>query len=74
MQIKRLCSYCDGSGQVSGGDPPVIHNCLPCSGVGYTTGDIIFPEHEEVMEKLAELKTKINQIQADVNYIKSKVG
>lgn len=76
MQIKILCTLCDASGQKVDPltIPPTSGICQNCDGVGYTTIDVIAPELDTIFEKLEEIKTKQNQMQADINYIKAKVG
>ena len=77
MQIKHVCVECDGTGIVGKHDPyspETEQPCPYCQGVGYLTTDIIGTDFTDILDKIQEVKTKINTMQADVNYIKSKVG
>ncbi len=77
MQIKNVCYLCEGTGSVFTTDPyypPTEITCPYCDGVGYLTKDIIGSELTDTLSKLDEIKTKQNQMQADINYIKAKVG
>lgn len=50
--------------------------CLTCLGNGKVdiAEGIETIDITEVTDKLQEIKTKINKMQADINYIKAKVG
>ena len=71
MQIKNFCYQCLGTGQQQDGVPPFPVTCRYCDGVGYSVVDI---DASDIFEKLNEIKAKQNQMQADINYIKTKVG
>ncbi len=77
MQIKHNCALCNATGRWVTTNPclpPIEITCPSCAGKGYTTNEILFPENAVLLEKLGEIKTKQNQMQADINYIKAKVG
>ncbi len=77
MKLKHNCPLCNATGRWVTTDPcvpPVEIPCPSCDGKGYTTEEINFPEYDVLLEKLGEIKTKQNQMQADINYIKAKVG
>ncbi len=77
MQIKNHCVPCHGTGHVVTHDPYSTPSDIPCSycnGVGYIATDIIGTDFTDILDKIQEVKTKVNAMQADVNYIKSKVG
>ncbi len=78
MQIKLGCPDCEQTGifttHTPYGPPTQIPYVL-CNGLGYLLKEtIICPEFDTVNEKLEEIKTKQNRMQADINYIKAKVG
>lgn len=55
-------------------ETPTDITCPHCAGLGYNAVTIFAPEFDVLLEKVQEVKTKINQMQADINYIKAKVG
>jgi DnaJ-class molecular chaperone len=76
ISIDQKCTYCDGTGsRVVGYVPPgETGNLIPCSecnGTGITQSEQQISDSLE--EKLAEIKTKCDQIQADTNKIWAKV-
>ncbi len=77
MQIKHICYFCKGTQVFPLNDPYSPAGDVPCpycQAVGYSTTDIIGDEFNNILDKIQELKTKINTMQADINYIKAKVG
>lgn len=71
----KKCSRCLGTGvdtyRIDDGEP-VSSPCSPCGGSGKIPAGWV--DIESLMDKCNELKTKINQMQADISYIKAKVG
>lgn len=66
--ISGKCPYCDG-GKVIVDQQPV--DCPRCAGTGRAfLAEVSF---DVLLEKIQEIKTKINQMQADINYIRAKV-
>jgi len=77
MQIKHNCPLCNATGSWVTTDPyipPAEIPCPSCDGKGYTTEEILFPEYDVLVDSLEKIKMKLNQMQADINYIKTKVG
>lgn len=77
MQLKHVCTECDGTGKVRDADhweSPSDIDCKYCQGIGYSVTNIIGDDFTNIIDKIQEVKTKINQMQADINYIKAKVG
>lgn len=74
VQKHKKCSRCIGTGVDTYRDVdgvPVSNPCSACAGTGKVPDGWL--DVEGLMIKLDELKTKINQMQADINYIKAKV-
>jgi len=80
IPILVMCELCNGTGTVIRGTPtnpgqPVT--CPRCNGVGRVKSGYI-PDVDStlttIITKCEEIKTKQNQMQADINYIKAKVG
>ena len=68
--LTNKCPYCDDEGQSIMRDE--TGSCSYCNGTGRRfIGEMPFTSIED---KIQEVKTKINQMQADINYIKAKVG
>ncbi len=74
MFLRLKCSDCKGTGQQTGGDPPASYPCPNCNGIGYNAQEIISDELTDILSKCEHIKAKLNQMQADINYIKAKVG
>jgi hypothetical protein len=75
MQLKSICSYCQGTGKdTRHSDPPAEYTCRICDGIGFFVTDIIGDDFNNILDKIQEVKTKINTMQADISYIKAKVG
>ena len=76
--IIAKCQDCDGTGQKTVGAPPEQVYCNNCGGTGINAPfkyiDGLVDAFTYIDEKIQEVKTKINQMQADINYIKAKVG
>lgn len=73
MFIKMPCPSCKGAANFTGTLPePFEIDCPNCID-GYIRTEIESSE-DVIIAKLEQLKTKINQMQADINYIKAKVG
>ncbi len=68
--IKFRCTVCDGTGIYPGEN---AQTCPGCEGTGYTDSRLEF-DATEILDKVQEVKTKINQMKADIEYIKAKVG
>jgi excinuclease UvrABC ATPase subunit len=76
MELRHRCTRCDGTGRTLSNNPYAPQTEIPCphcGGKGYNADEMSFPEYDVLMEKLDEVKTKINQMQADINYIKAKL-
>ena len=70
MKSIEYCPKCLGTGMLS-----VYQDTIPCNRCkGDGQIEIGLVDSVNVEEKIQELKTKLNQIQADINYIKAKVG
>lgn len=68
MQIKMLCSACQGTGHdVRNSEPPVQYECRHCDGVGYHTIDLIGNE-------LADMQTDITKILRRVKKLMDKLA
>jgi hypothetical protein len=75
MQLKNTCAYCNGTGKDTRNSiPPMEYTCVKCDGVVFFVFDIIGSDFADILDKIQEIKTKASQMQADINYIKAKVG
>lgn len=70
MKTIEYCPKCLGTGTVSA--YPDTVPCNRCKGDGQIEVGLV--DSSSLEDKLQEIKTKINQMQADINYIKAKVG
>lgn len=70
----KQCSRCLGTGvdtyRIVDGEL-VSSPCAPCGGTGKVRAGWV--DTADLTDKLQELKTKINKMQADINYIKAKM-
>jgi hypothetical protein len=64
------CMHCNGTRV----EADMVTVCVLCGGSGVSPRQIGVIDATDVDDKLQELKTKVNQLQADINYIKAKVG
>ena len=80
MDIKKKCSFCNGEGQRyvgptgAGAPPRQLVSCTECGGTGYVQDEVLDDTFDDaILAKLDEIKTKVNQMQADINWIKAKL-
>jgi len=70
--VSPSCTACGGDG-VNG-----VELCTECMGSGTLPlrGMSLYVRNNNIniLDKIQEVKTKVNQMQADINYIKAKVG
>jgi len=79
--LYRYCKTCGGDGFILNSsifpDSPENVICSECNGRGEVLQmslDSLVDAFSEINGKMQEIKTKINQMQADINYIKAKFG
>ena len=77
-KIISRCTLCEGTGYLLLGAEQIQKECPNCGGGGEyaisTDIEGLSIELTGIITKVQEVKTKVNQMQADISYIKTKVG